>query len=144
MKIGTKVKMVNCYEARKKPDKVWVTRSEPWELGDGQKVVLLEGKTGGFSVDCLEIVEEKGLKDVLVFQVCECDSVAAYSLEEALAWYKGLTGLKDDELYDYDEIKIVPFDKEVWNDEERTRLISVREIIDNEWEGTPFIVTSEI
>ena len=58
MKIGTKVVMVNCYEARKYPDKVWVTRSEPWELGDGTKVVLLEGKSGGFSVDYLEIVKE--------------------------------------------------------------------------------------
>jgi hypothetical protein len=57
MEIGTKVKMVNCYEARKNPDKVWVTRSKPWELGHGQKVVLLEGKTGGFSVDCLEVVK---------------------------------------------------------------------------------------
>jgi hypothetical protein len=58
MKIGTKVKMVNCYEARKNPNKIWTTRSEPWELGHGQKVVLLEGKTGGFSVDCLEEVKE--------------------------------------------------------------------------------------
>ncbi|MCY9593740.1 hypothetical protein [Paenibacillus chitinolyticus] len=58
MEIGTKVIMVNCYEARKYPDKVWVTRSNPWELGHGAKVVLLEGKSGGFSVDCLKIVEE--------------------------------------------------------------------------------------
>ncbi len=57
MKIETKVVMVNCYEARKNPDKVWVT-SEPWKLEHGQEVVLLEGKTGGLSVDCLKIVEE--------------------------------------------------------------------------------------
>jgi hypothetical protein len=57
MEIGTKVKMVNCYEARKYPEEVWVTRSQTWELGHGQKVVLLEGRTGGFSVDCLEEVK---------------------------------------------------------------------------------------
>lgn len=57
MEIGTKVKMVNCYEAKKNPEKVWVTRSEPWELGHGEEVVLLKGKSGGFSVNCLEVVE---------------------------------------------------------------------------------------
>lgn len=57
MEIGTKVVMVNCFEARKNPDKVWVTRSEPWKLGHGEEVVLLEGKSGGFSVDCLKVVE---------------------------------------------------------------------------------------
>lgn len=56
MEIGTKVVMVNCFEARKDPDKVWVTRSEPWALGRGAMVVLLEGKSGGFSVDCLKVV----------------------------------------------------------------------------------------
>jgi hypothetical protein len=89
-------------------------------------------------------VEEKGLQDVLVFQVCECDSVAAYSCDEAIAWYKEHTGLNDDELYEYDEIEVVPFDKEVWRDEERTGLITVREIVDTYWEGKPFIVTSEM
>ncbi len=59
MKIGTKVKMINCYEATKNPDKVWVTRSEPWELGHGEEVVLLKGKSGGFSVNCLVESEKK-------------------------------------------------------------------------------------
>ncbi|GIN71175.1 hypothetical protein J14TS2_16500 [Bacillus sp. J14TS2] len=58
MEIGTKVTMVNCFEAKKYPGKVWVTRSEPWKLGHGQEVVLLEGKIGGFAVDCLEEVTE--------------------------------------------------------------------------------------
>lgn len=57
MKIGTKVIMVNCYEARKHPDKVWTTKSEPWKLGHGAEVVLLEGFSGGFSTDCLKIVD---------------------------------------------------------------------------------------
>jgi hypothetical protein len=86
----------------------------------------------------------EGLKDVLVFQVCECDSVAAYSCEEAVAWYKEETGLDGDELYEWDEIKIVPFDKKFWKDEERRELITVKEIVNNEWDGKPFIVTSEL
>jgi hypothetical protein len=54
LKIGEMVKMVNCSEADKYKDKTWVTRSEPWLLGGGIEVVLLEGKSGGFSTDCLE------------------------------------------------------------------------------------------
>lgn len=53
--IGTKVRMVNCYEAQKYGDKAWVTRSEPWEMC-GSQVVLLEGKSGGFDTSCLEVV----------------------------------------------------------------------------------------
>jgi hypothetical protein len=56
MKIGTKVKMVNCLEAKEYGDKIWVTRSEPWEVC-GSWVVLLEGKRGGFDVSKLEIID---------------------------------------------------------------------------------------
>ena len=56
MKIGTKVKMVNCAEAEKYKDRVWTTRSEPWQIGSGEWLVLLEGKSGGFDVECLEEV----------------------------------------------------------------------------------------
>ena len=58
MKIGTKVKMVNCMEADKYVGRIWVTRSNPWKLGHGAEVVLLEGFSGGFSTACLQIVEE--------------------------------------------------------------------------------------
>lgn len=56
IKIGTKVKMINCLEAETHQDKIWTVRSEPWNLC-GTMVVKLEGKAGGFAVDCLEIVE---------------------------------------------------------------------------------------
>lgn len=59
MKIGTKVKMINCAEAEKYPDKIWETRSEPWEVC-GEMVVLLKGRAGGFSVKCLEVVPDMG------------------------------------------------------------------------------------
>lgn len=55
LKIGDSVMMVNCYEAEKYPDKVWVVRSEPWEVC-GSEVVLLEGKSGGFDTSCLRKV----------------------------------------------------------------------------------------
>ena len=54
---GTKVRMVNCYEARKHGDKVWTTRGEPWNMC-GSQVVRLEGYVGGFDTSCLEVVPE--------------------------------------------------------------------------------------
>lgn len=53
--VGTKVRMVNCYEAVNYGDRVWVTRSEPWEAC-GAQLVALEGKAGGFDTSCLEVV----------------------------------------------------------------------------------------
>lgn len=57
LKIGDKVKMVNCMEAEIHKDKIWTVRSEPWEMC-GSEVVLLEGKSGGFDTERLERVEE--------------------------------------------------------------------------------------
>lgn len=54
MKIGTKVRMVNCLEAEDYKDKIWETRSEPWNLC-GTMVVALKGKSGGFDMTCLEV-----------------------------------------------------------------------------------------
>lgn len=55
--IGTKVRMVNCLEAEEHGDKIWITRSEPWECC-GSQVVLLKGKSGGFDTSCLEVVQD--------------------------------------------------------------------------------------
>ena len=60
MKIGTVVIMVNCAEADKYKGRKWVTRSEPWTLGHGDEIVLLEGYRGGFAVRCLQEVAEDG------------------------------------------------------------------------------------
>ena len=57
MKVGTKVKMVNCLEVEKYQDRIWVTKSEIWQLRSGEWVVLLEGYQGGFAVNKLEVVE---------------------------------------------------------------------------------------
>ena len=58
MKIGDKVKMVNCIEAEENPDKIWTVRSEPWDVC-GSMCVFLEGKSGGFAVECLEIIKRE-------------------------------------------------------------------------------------
>ncbi len=58
MKIGDKVVMNNKYYVNEKnKGKVWTVRSEPWECC-GTLVVLLEGKSSGYAVDGLDIVEE--------------------------------------------------------------------------------------
>lgn len=53
---GDRVTMVNCYEAREHPDKVWTVNSEPWNVC-GSEVVLLEGKSGGFDTSCLQKIK---------------------------------------------------------------------------------------
>jgi len=58
MPVGTKCVMVNCAEAELHKGKVWETRSEPWQLGHGAWVVLLEGYCGGFLVDKLALEED--------------------------------------------------------------------------------------
>lgn len=56
--IGTEVRMVNCSEAEIHVDKVWKTRSEPWILSGHTPVVMLEGKSGCFGTDFLEVVNK--------------------------------------------------------------------------------------
>jgi hypothetical protein len=55
--IGTRVRMVDCYDAKQNPNRIWVTRSKPWVIGGHTQVVLLQGKSGGFDTACLEVVK---------------------------------------------------------------------------------------
>ena len=58
MKIGDKVVMNGKYRVSEgNKSKIWIVRSEPWNCC-GTLVVLLEGKSGGYAVDGLDIVEE--------------------------------------------------------------------------------------
>lgn len=59
MRIGTQVVMTDCLEAEEHKDRVWTTASDVWMLGDGTRVVLLEGFKGGFSVDKLKVVSHE-------------------------------------------------------------------------------------
>ena len=81
-------------------------------------------------------------KRIRVWQVCECDSVAAETLEEARAWYKNQTGLDDDELYDPEEVEVVSPSYKVRKSEKDSELISVKEIVEEHWLSEPMIVTT--
>lgn len=83
-------------------------------------------------------VEVNGEK-VWIYQVCEYDAVAAGSKEEALRWYKHLTGLDDEELYAPEDIEIVSPDYKAHKGEDDFTLITVREIVKQNWNGEPFI-----
>ncbi len=54
---GEQVVMHTCREAQmdKYKDKVWTTRSEPWDLC-GSEVIMLEGFSGGFATEYLKRV----------------------------------------------------------------------------------------
>ena len=53
---GTPIKFRATGSAKWKPSR---TRSQAWALGDGSPVVLIEGKTGGFSLDFVRAVDAK-------------------------------------------------------------------------------------
>ncbi|MCK0471413.1 hypothetical protein [Halalkalibacter sp. APA_J-10(15)] len=88
----------------------------------------------------LEIIESKGLEDVRVFRVCECNAVAAYSLDEAIEFYKEDTGVADDELYAYKNIEVIGLENEFYEDEERSVKKKLKDMVSENWDGHPFIV----
>ncbi len=58
MKIGDKVVMNDkFYVSEENKGRVWTVRSEPWKCS-GTLVVLLDGKSDGYAVDGLDIIEE--------------------------------------------------------------------------------------
>lgn len=58
---GDKVVMNNKYRVlEKNKGVVWTVASKPWEVC-GSVVVKLEGKTGSYAVDGLDLVEEASL-----------------------------------------------------------------------------------
>ncbi|TCZ76159.1 hypothetical protein E0485_15080 [Paenibacillus albiflavus] len=77
------------------------------------------------------------MENVKVYRLNECDAVAAESLEQAKKWYLETTGEESDE-----QCEQVSFDAMIWEDEFMQRKIPVREILENHWNGTPFIVFS--
>ncbi|MBG9730803.1 hypothetical protein ABD87_15020 [Lysinibacillus sphaericus] len=88
------------------------------------------------------VSEVRGVQDVQVFWLREYDAVVAHSLDEAISWYKELTGLSDDDLYDYDEIEVISPDYKMQKSEDDTQLISVKEIVEKLWDLTPFMVVT--
>lgn len=76
-------------------------------------------------------------ENIQVYQLCECDAVAAKTLDQAIEWYMNETGLTKDDLYPLDEIELVPMDRKVMDDGEGV-MISVQEIVNRYWKGKPF------
>lgn len=61
LKPGDKVKMNDrYYVSEENRGRVWTVCSEPWNCC-GTMVVLLEGKSGGYAVDGLELVEKSNV-----------------------------------------------------------------------------------
>ena len=59
IKTGDRVVMNNKYlVSEEKQGKIWTVRSNPWNCC-GTIVVLLEGKSGGYAIDGLNLVEER-------------------------------------------------------------------------------------
>lgn len=57
LKIGDKVKMNDRYYVDpENRDKIWEVVSEPWEAC-GTMIIKLKGKSGGYAVDGLTVVE---------------------------------------------------------------------------------------
>lgn len=58
IKIGDRVIMNNKYlVSEKDKGKIWTVRSNPWNCC-GTIVVLLDGKSGGYAIDGLNLVEK--------------------------------------------------------------------------------------
>jgi hypothetical protein len=82
------------------------------------------------------------LLKVKVFQLNECDAVAAFFLEEAKEWYMKETGLDAKEaFYDY-KAEEVPLDQLIWEDETMKNKISIHQVVEEYWNGQPFIAVS--
>ena len=94
------------------------------------------------SLPMADIQQITELLNVKVFQLNECDAVAAFSLEEAKGWYMKETGLNAKEaFYDY-EAEEVPLNTMIWEDEVKTNEIPVSQILEEWWSGKPFIAIS--
>lgn len=85
---------------------------------------------------------KKTLEGVSVWWVCECDAVAAYSYEEAVEWYKNLTGLLDDELYVKEDAEEIPFNYELRESEDNFNTTTVGKVVKEYWKGEPFIAVT--
>lgn len=110
-----------------------VTNKSPFKYG-------VKCECGGYLVSPSGKVRLKIKPIVQVYRLNEYDAVAAKSEDEAKEFYLKITGLDENEAFE--DISIVPMDYMVWTDETRTRKISIKDLIENEWKGEPFIAFS--
>lgn len=117
-----------------------------WHCGkehDGSQYSVFERNVncdcGGVVISPSGKVQLKTVPIVHVYRMNEYDAVAAESDEQAIEYYSQFEELDTETV---EKMEVVPMDYMVWADEERTKKISVREIIENEWKGEPFIAFS--
>lgn len=82
------------------------------------------------------------IDNVKVFQLNECDAVAAETVKEAQKWYMEITGLSEQEAFYGEEPKEVSLTHEIWQDETRKKKEVLKDVLEELWEGKPFIIFS--
>lgn len=86
------------------------------------------------SFPMVSIQEELRVKDVKIFELDELDAVAAQTEEEAVSFYTDLTRVE------VIEVTEIPRDYEIYEDESMEKKRSVGSLVDEGWDGEPFIV----
>lgn len=90
--------------------------------------------------------EKKGGKsmpeEIGVFEVNEYDAVAAYYVEDAVAYYQSEIDDRPDAVYAIEDIEEVSKNKKVYKDENRDEMETIADVLDRNWNGKPFIVSS--
>jgi hypothetical protein len=82
------------------------------------------------------------LPNVQAYMVSEYDAVAARSFQEAIQWYKDKVVDDPESIYTEEESHVLDMNEKYWSDEGETHKQTVREMIDEGWEGKPFIVVT--
>jgi len=96
----------------------------------------IECECGGYLVTPSGKVQLKVVPIVQVFQLNDCEAIAAESLEQAIKFY-----FTEITVYDEDKIDnphVVPMDYMIFDDEARTTQISISDLIESQWKGNPF------
>lgn len=95
---------------------------------------------GGYIVTPSGKVQVNVKPIVQVYQLNDCDGIAAESLEQAIEFYfSEITDYEEDLI---DNPRVLSMDYKIFDDETRTTQISIRELIESDWKGKPFYAFS--
>ena len=78
-------------------------------------------------------------KNIFVYRLCDMDAVAAQSLNEAVEFYKEETGLKNEDLYDFNDIEEMDMNSKFYYDESKENKVKLIEIV-KEQKAFPCVV----
>lgn len=82
------------------------------------------------------------MENVKVYRLNEYDGVAAVSLEQAKEYYLKMTGLSEEDAFDDYVPTEVPLDFKINEDETKQHKQTLKSIVDEFWEGSPFLAFS--